>query len=748
MNRLNTNFQTLLTHFYYTHFQNHENNIEKVLQYHQFVIYLYIKSVMSGEINHQARGLVINQPKGSGKTIISISIANILKKYGYEIIILGPKILEGNYYENLYKFEKLVDEELLSKSGVSKNKNESNIKFHYLSSNSSNVKDQIIKAIYGKDANLENLTLKDAFKHKAIFIEEAHALTNSVTNGSKQALDIYNAIMDTKDCFVFPITGSLLLNEPFELVPMYNMVIGKRYFPENYEQFNEVFGTVELINKNRLKLQNMVSGLTSYNEMNFNTGDFPIELKTKIIKLEMKDEQLARYVEAKESERLEAKRFNQSGNKGAIFTNKRAVSGTYAVKSRQASAGVNKWNWLTKYIIDHPNDLILIYFAFIDEGGIGNFIKYFQALNKNYEELIIDINGIILNGPEHLVGKSVNELEKEDQKNISKPDKSSNIVIDELIDDIPIEGDDVIQFDLNAYKKSIKKGNKELKFDEVIAEPQINHKIGRGEASKRYYIIFSGEVDVKIRNHLIKFYKLSQNKYGELCHLFLISPTGGVGIDLFNIQHVISTSVFWVWELWKQFIARAQRYLGSHALPENLRKFQPIILVSTEPTVLDENDQITKSLSTEEEILKNSLKKNELNTLAIEFVHGVTIEALAGVSNTPKLTRYCVPNNKQLTTGDFWDDKHLPSPCIELDKLIEKDKNIIKLSELKKLRDNIHKIEIMAGSISKEFFYFTNPIEIYEMIPEREIVARISPNHPLYNIIYQKINQPNIISNS
>jgi hypothetical protein len=58
-------------------------------------------------------------------------------------------------------------------------------------------------------------------------VDEAHNLFNAITNGAKNALALYDLIMETRNIRLIFMSGTPIINDPFELVPCFNMIRGK-----------------------------------------------------------------------------------------------------------------------------------------------------------------------------------------------------------------------------------------------------------------------------------------------------------------------------------------------------------------------------------------------------------------------------------------------------------------------------------------------------------------------------------------
>ncbi len=63
-------------------------------------------------------------------------------------------------------------------------------------------------------------------ENSLVIIDESHNFSNSVTNGSKNAVKLYELLMNTKNVKIIFLTATPIINEPFELTPIFNLING------------------------------------------------------------------------------------------------------------------------------------------------------------------------------------------------------------------------------------------------------------------------------------------------------------------------------------------------------------------------------------------------------------------------------------------------------------------------------------------------------------------------------------------
>ncbi len=420
------------------HFRSLKN--DTMLHNHQLFVVDYLKT-------HS--GLLVKHDLGTGKSLI---MAALLAEQLNQVIFLSAKSLHGNT-------EKAISD-YLQKSGKT-----INIDYQFVTMNASNMIEQIKRATE-KGINLKfHSASKLNLDNKTLIVDEAHNLFNSITNGSANAMALYDAVMRAKGLRVVFLTGTPIVNHPFELVPCYNMIARREVLPTSFEDFNKFFidistGTV----KNRDKFQNRIVGLTSYYGnfygIELGTSDFPKSLPIKLERVPMSDYQFQWYSVARDLEIAEASR-----SKGAKVANLQKPKGqftsSYMRLSRQFSnivypshameAGrniklladkvqVSDFNLIEKYspkmsrlyanLVDPKNEgKHLVYSSFV-ESGI-NMLAMFLIAN-GWEEYGADLH------------KKVTKKSKKGQTN--------NEFSDEDIEGLPINLDDDYELELPVTK--------------------------------------------------------------------------------------------------------------------------------------------------------------------------------------------------------------------------------------------------------------------------------------------------------
>jgi len=67
---------------------------------------------------------------------------------------------------------------------------------------------------------------KSPFDNSFIIIDEVHNFASRIVNGSKLARDIYKKMMDAKDCKIILLSGTPIINNPYEIATIINLIRG------------------------------------------------------------------------------------------------------------------------------------------------------------------------------------------------------------------------------------------------------------------------------------------------------------------------------------------------------------------------------------------------------------------------------------------------------------------------------------------------------------------------------------------
>ena len=653
-------------------------NSRDFLKYHQFIVYQYLIH------NENARGLLIFHEMGMGKSILAVALAEYYRNHDpdKQIIVLLSKSLQKNFKINIKKY---VDENNPTSTPHTDDMIDRTYKF--ISLNASNMYTQMSKVDKSPeeievDKQLKEFTdiieKEDFLENSVLIIDEYHNLSNSITNGSYNAIRLYDIIMKTKNIKLLFLTGTPIINNPFELAPTFNMLHTQTkpmseppLFPELQREFYSYFvdDKTKCI-KNQDIFENRIFGLVSYfGGMYFGekTKDgFPYEYPLDVIKIEMSPEQFSSYDAARDSEREEASQKKKRPVSDR-FSSKSSSTSSYRVKSRQ----ISNFN-IPEYALTHLGKKVVKHIDKIDNYDLTNlditspkFKKILENIKSHKDEL-----GLIYS--EFVSGEGI-------------------AIFSKILDhygytcwqhNIKLKDDESV-YDLHIYNEAPKVDlidiNKET--DTHLTEEKSNKKIVKKRSSKRnikkydtnikkQYAVITGDIDIELRSKIIQAFNNKNNINGQHISLLLISKTGAEGLDLKNVRHVHICEPYWNMARVEQVIARASRYLSHVDLPKSEQTVQPYIYLSDYPH--DYNMKKKKEETTDIEIYTEALKNKKLINQFNIALANASIDCSLHEPKFSKSVRslikckMCSPTDVPLYNSILSRDFKVDNPCKQL----------------------------------------------------------------------------------
>lgn len=724
----NTNFPIGITNILQK--EEYDKN-KQFLKYHQFVTKNYV-------MMQKNRGILCYYETGMGKTYLSAAISEAFLSER-NILILTAKSLASNFKNSLSYY-------LTEIMGKSQDEAEKIIaeKYNFISSNSSNMINQINKigrsSIFEEqlaDINREfsNTTLENFL----VIIDEAHNLFNSITNGSKMAVALYDMILKTKNVKSIFLSGTPIINNPFEISCCFNMLHDKPYFPEVKQDFDEWFvDENELKIKNRDKLSNYMVGKISYYGSKFlNTAkrksDFPEEKPVCVVKILMSEYQYSLYTSAREVERKEAsKQYSKPASLSRFGMGDKSQSSTYRVRSRQISNFA-----FPKEILSQANmELDEIPKNIKDIQKQKRIIK-FNMLQK------LSINDLALSGNLRIFSPKMEAMIKDINRE-HKDNRYKGLVYSGFVTS---EGLGVFSkaLEANGWQEYSIKGvaggyEDELKSQLAIWDDTAPKAVPvKGGNNKKTFAIISGNVHPDDRNIIIDVMNSKDNIRGEIISLLLISSTGAEGLDLSGIRFIMLMEGYWNNARIKQIIARGVRYKSHSDLPENERSVYPYIYLSDYPKNIHDTlreEEETTDIHIWNSALKNQILIDEFLNLMIES--SIDCEIHKKRSNAKIKCKLCVPTNKPLyiSSISMQKDLRLPNNCKRYteDDMDESGKREISAKEL--ILDGGRKVyyTVVDGSDN-----ILERIKVFEYDDNLNAHVEVDEDDPLLPIILEKI---------
>lgn len=653
----------------------------EILQYHQKVVKHYFTT------NPDHRGLLVFHGTGTGKTMLSVSIADVMKDHR-RVVILSAKSLQHNFRKEVRKYMKWLKIPAQEIDSIVEKK------YKFVSSNAGNMLTQLVRM--GKTVEeLEFEKTLEVFTHKInlegalVIIDEAQNFFNGIVNGSKNATGLYKAIMEATDVKLIFLSATPIINDPFEIVPMFNMLHGSNILPEDYDDFyNFYIDTDKLIVKNKEKFKNRIFGLVSYMGDWWKSGGltkpdavikrvlFPDQLPTVVSYIPMSPQQFAAYANARDLEsQVKAKKTVTKEN---LQKPKSDPGSTYRVASRQIS------NFLLPETIKVKN---------INRYG---FTKHIDKLTK-----------------EHLT-------------NLDMYSPKMKLILDNVR----------THAGLSVVYSSFVTGEGLRVFSMVlIANGWREYDPKKPKrASEKVFVFISGQVSADDRAEILTQFNKRENRDAEEIDMMLLSGTGAEGLDLKNVRSIHIMEPYWNYGRIEQIIARAVRY-RSHDHFENPKDktVQPYIYLSDYP-----KNYVFKSTKTKKYQEKTTdvhlYTKSIKGKLLIDRVYAAMIESSIDCSvhikNSPVDIQkridclMCTPTNNKLFHPNMDVDMKMKNPC-----------HRPKTSSVK------------ASQIvyqEKKYYYTKAPdgtISIYEYKKKLDAYTELDRSHPHYEALIEKLSQ-------
>ena len=274
---------------------------------HQKIVRDYMGKMIVVNDPH-IRGVLVYHGLGSGKTCTSISIADVISKtqnINKKIIFMSPAALDMNFRKELntsgskiYISDKTTTVDIINEL---KNKNVLSM-VHY---NSSRIID-ILNELSG-----------DEF----IIIDEVHNIISMIVNMTKIGVEMYKIFMNKSNLRFLFLSGTPIINKPFEVCAMINILKGYRLpngdlwtdnkpehlkfsiFPENEDNFKNEYidSNTNLIKPDMInEFKNRLLGMISFYD---SAGDLlPEKIEYDTVYVKMSDYQFSKYSEQRDKE--------------------------------------------------------------------------------------------------------------------------------------------------------------------------------------------------------------------------------------------------------------------------------------------------------------------------------------------------------------------------------------------------------------------------------------------------------------
>jgi len=694
------------------------NELEK---YQQFVgSYLDYRSPF--------RDLLVYHGLGSGKTVTSINVYNILYNYTpkWNVVLLIKASLKNDPW--------LKD----IRNWLQKENYEDRLK---------NIVFVNYDSPFADRDFLDKIKKLDSSKPFLFIIDEAHQFINNVYNNistkkGKRAQVIYEYIQqekkENKNNRILLLSATPAINTPFELALAFNL-LRPESFPTSEAIFSQIYisssNFTSLNEANKNQFQRRITGLVSYY-----LGATPDKFATKIthyknIIMNNYHEEIYNYFEEIEEHK---EKIRRQMSRGKVENDQ----STYNAYTRQAC------NFVFPFISDTINGELRprpgmfkikdLEGIVIDEGKHENKQKEMIKASKNLAEYVKSIKNYINRTVEffkeiHRKDKNDKHTLQDDIKNFTskynssfstflEKEKKKSKLFEQLYtcsakivtmifnifktkgpvlvysNYVEMEGLQVFKIYLNFF------GYISLDEDDHFNNKQLDKKM---EYDNFRFVEFHGGISPELREINKKLFNDPLNKYGKIAKIIMISPAGTEGINLYNVRQVHIMEPHWNEVRIEQIIGRAVRICHHKALPMNERKVDVFRY-----KMVRKNGKET----TDEKMENISRKKNNLLISFIEAIKEVAVDCELFKNHNMIGSQYsCFKYNEESLFEENVGPAYIEK--LEFDQKINNGSNskdsstekikVKKINAVIKLTDN-------AYSEVKPFWYYDKTKTVYD----------------------------------
>lgn len=680
------------------------------------------------DYNSPYRDILIYHGLGSGKTRSAINIYNVLYNYSPDwnvFILLKATLKESTWVKELESW--LQKEE--------KDFRKANVEF--ISYDAPNA-DKMF---------LEKVKNADAAKKSMYIIDEAHNFINNVyTNMSskqgRRALTIYeHIIQDKKDndnVRVILISGSPAINIPFELALTFNL-LRPDIFPKSEALFNQMYVSTDaypVINPaTKNNFQRRIMGLVSHY-----IGSTPEYYAKKIVNyvdVPMSEYQAYIYKHYEEIEEKIARKM-RSGSGGGNYKSYtrqscnfvfpvmgQGLSGETRPRPRDFKINESDVELTTKGKSDEKNKekyyQVSEYLQKTEE-----FTNAFDAfLRKKLDDDIRNKHTLIddIKKFREITG---GKFEVDDYvKFMSSPDKKSDLLValhnssakmTYMIFNIMNSPGPVLVYSNYVVMEGLQIFKIYLKYLGFTA--YVSH--DRGEDGYRY-MEYHGGIDPVDRRKVLEIFNRSDNKFGAIAKIVMISPAGAEGISLNNVRQVHLMEPYWHEVRMTQMIGRAIRQCSHRDIPMEEREVIVFRYKSIRGTGTDQwtTDQyIEDSARSKDGLIASFL--DAMKEVAVDCVLNKTHNNLAGTYRCFQFEEKSLFDDQigPAYKDDLYDDLKLNNGLNSTNSRVKRIK-IIKIKAVKQLvSDEDHEAEPRKEeerfSESQDYWFNVDSLTVYD----------------------------------
>lgn len=613
------------------------------------------------------RGLYVYHGLGSGKTRTSIVMSEQFRALGYKVVFISPAALSSNMLDELGKWG---NEDVRTISDTKERRKYLKKHYHFVSINGTPIN------------KFKQIDLEE----KVIIIDEVHNLGSVMANKrNKKATAFYEWLMSVKNCKILALSGSPIINEPFELALISNILRGpmdyevslvnkkvirnyKSVFPSDKKQFVSLF-IEEQSNKlkNELIFKRRITGLFSY--FYGIVGAKLPDLETILEEVPMSDYQYKMYEIARKYE-ITIDRFASTSKEEDSTSSYRNYSRqlsnfvpsvvTSDLEYKELKVPENYDDWTKEQQEALAN-------KFGDD--VDSFYKFVTAY-KQYDSVEEKIDALQEYEDEFI--KIIKVTKNDDVAMLKSLSSQRGFLGENIVEKLPIYSPKILKlldniengkgnggkvFLYSNYRNYsgigiIKEILKQKEYEEINENNVLMFDPENMEPGLRYGF-FVGGVSNEIRYKIKEIYNHARNMNGELMKIFMGTQAAAEGISLKHVQQVHVLEPYWNDVRIQQVIGRARR-LGSHVgLPADKQTVYAYMYFSVFP----ENQTPFEQDTTDTHIYGNALSKKQLNDQFLRAIKSAAVDCSLNYAQNHLMDKeyVCyVPNPNETSEKIAW----------------------------------------------------------------------------------------------
>ena len=509
---------------------------------------------------------------------------------------------------------------------------------------------------------LKDYKIKDSvFSDSLVIIDEAHSFIRTVSNKSKLSTQLYEFIMNAKRCKILLLSGTPIINNPYEVLHLCNLIRGPiiSYRFDGKLDLTKYLKYIDFIEykNNKTIIQLLPDYFIKVDDINITRSN---SKSTAILrKIDKNYETIVDYAFPADEESFKKTFYNYSNNEHIGYINddifKRRIMGLVSFVDKNTSDFPDAGELIIRYVYLSDPQFKQLLENLIKEAKIEETNKKKKAINKNddgtsvyktYSRAVSNFSfpeGIKRNFPSDFNNLLTN-YDSDDYKGENDYDDHLKDIKNKFIkkvNDITdvVERNNLLQSCSAKYVELIK--DAEGTEGKVLIYSQFRTLEGVGmlsvyldilgfkkvEATKdsfkipdsdKNYMIYS--LDKDIASEQIKRFNSKDNIRGKQIKILIITLSGAEGISLTNVRAVLMLEPHWNMTILKQVIGRAVRN-GSHKdLPEDERTVKTYLYLTeaTEKQIQDnETFRIQNNSKTTDQVIyeKSKLKQKNIDDL-------------------------------------------------------------------------------------------------------------------------------------